>query len=86
VLPFLLLAGWIAGILHSNPFFAVWYLIDTTANGSRGATGVILAVLFTACAWSIAALVWERARKGGLGRPRRRPRVRRPARAARPPG
>jgi hypothetical protein len=86
VLPFLLLAGAIAGILHSNPFFAVWYLIDTTANGSRGATGVILAVLFTGCVWSIAALVGERALKGGVGRPRRRARASRPARAVRSRG
>ena len=76
--PLLLLTFHIAGILNAKPPFAVWYLIATSANGSRGATGVLLAVLVAACLWSLGALVVERAVKGGLGpggprRPRPRP-------------
>jgi hypothetical protein len=84
LLPVLLLAVWIAGVLNSNPFFAIWYLIDTVANGSRGGTGPLLAVVFGAAVWSVVAVVGARALKGGLAGARaRRPR-RRPARARRP--
>ena len=64
-----------AAVLNSNPFFAVWYLIDTVANGSRGGTGPLVAVLFGAALWSIIALTGARAMKGGFGgtRARRRP-------------
>lgn len=83
VLPVLFLAAAVAGVLDANPAYAVWYLIATTANGSRGATGPLFATLFGACAWSIAALVWQRARKG-IGAPGRRARAaRRALRAAR---
>ena len=55
-----------AGTLHANVLFAVWYLADTAASGSRGVTGVLLAVLVSACVWSIGALVLERVVKGGV--------------------
>ncbi len=79
LLPLLALVLHVAGILNSNALFAVWYLIATTVNGSRGSLGVIIAVLVTACIWSICALVAEQAAKGGIAfgaprgsRPRRR--------------
>jgi hypothetical protein len=84
LLPILLLAVTVAGVLNSNPFFAVWYLIDTVANGSRGGTGPLVAVLFGAALWSIIALTGARAMKGGFGGGRARRRPRRPARP-RPP-
>jgi hypothetical protein len=84
LLPVLLLAVWIAGVLNSNPLFAVWYLIDTVANGSRGGTGPLLAVLFGAALWSVIAVAGARALKGGLGGPRPPRARRRPARSRRP--
>ncbi len=85
LLPLLALVFHIAGLLHSNAPFAVWYLFATTANGSRGATGVILAMLFAACVWAIGALVVEQAARGSLATagPRDR-RPRRPRRVAPP--
>jgi hypothetical protein len=84
LLPLLLGVLHVAGVLNSNAAFAVWYLADTIANGSRGATGVILAVLIAACLWSIAGLVAEQVGKGALRAPRR-PRPRRRPRSAWPP-
>ena len=84
LLPVLALAVTTASVLNSNPLFAVWYLIDTVANGSRGGTGPLVAVLFGAALWSIIALTWARAAKGGVGGTRARRRPRRPARP-RPP-
>ena len=84
LLPVLLLAVTTAAVLNSNPFFAVWYLIDTVANGSRGGTGPLVAVLFGAALWSIIALTGARAMKGGFGGTRARRRPRRPVRP-RPP-
>lgn len=80
VLPVVALVFEMSGLLHSNAPFAVWYLIDTAASGSRGATGVLLAVLVIACIWSICVLVAEKAAKGGtvFGAPRGRPRRRSP--------
>ncbi len=70
-------------ILDAGSLFTVWYLIDTTANGSRGALGALLALLVAACVWSIGALAAERARAGGVigtaaESRARRPRTRRP--------
>lgn len=86
LLPLLALVLHVAGILHSNALFAAWYLVATAANGSRGASGVILGILVAACIWAIGALVAERAATGGIvfGAPRGRPR-RRPARRIAPP-
>jgi hypothetical protein len=80
LLPVVLLAVHTAGVLNSNPFFAIWYLIDTVANGSRGGTGPLVAVLFGAALWSIISLTGALALKGGLGGGRRR----RPRRVVRP--
>ena len=49
VLPFVLLAVQPGAVLHSNALFTVWYLIDTVANGSRGAVGLFLGLLVAAC-------------------------------------
>lgn len=87
LLPLLALVLQIAGILHANVPFTVWYLLDTAANGSRGAAGVVLAVLVVACVWSICALVAEKAAKGGLAlAPRGRAPGARPPRARRERG
>jgi hypothetical protein len=64
--------------------FTGWYLIDTSANGSRGAVGLVLGLLVATCSWSLGALVVERAVKGGLALPRRGSRRQRPARERRP--
>lgn len=82
LLPVLMLVVQIAGLLDSQAPFAIWYLIDTTVNGSRGVVGVLMAVLVVACVWSMAGLAAERALRDGLigapGAPRRRrPRARR---------
>jgi hypothetical protein len=76
LLPIVALAATAATRLDANPFFAIWYLIDTAASGSRGPAGVVLAALIGACLWSLASLAAVRARKGSLAaaRPRRRPR------------
>lgn len=66
LIPILFLAASTAARLDSNPVFAIWYLIETAANGSRGAPGVILAALVGACLWSLGSLVAHRIRKGGL--------------------
>lgn len=81
LLPLLALVLHVAGILHSNALFSVWYLAATAANGSRGASGVLIGVLVAACIWSICALVADRAARGGIvfGAPRGRPRRRLPA-------
>jgi hypothetical protein len=76
--PILALAIVVAGRLDSNPVFALWYLLATALDGSRGATGPILAALIGACLWSLGALVAFRASKGALSPtgtppPRRRP-------------
>ncbi len=71
--PLVILVVSLSQVLHSNVFFTVWYLIDTSANGSRGAVGLFLALLVAACIWSLGTLVVERAVKGGLALPRRRP-------------
>jgi hypothetical protein len=87
VAPFLVLLGVQSGVLNANPFFTTWYLLETAASGSRGAVGLLIAILIGACVWSLAALVGGRAAKRGLapvlrrlgprpraaGRPRRRP-------------
>ena len=80
----------VAGILHSNAPFAVWYLFDTSANGSRGATGVLLALLIAACVWVDRARSWSsrpsRAALARPARPARRPERPPPASpCARPP-
>ena len=75
VLPLLGLLSRIAGLLDSNQPFALWYLAETSASGARGATGLLLGVLMTACLWSLASLVVRRRLGGwaqGGGRPRRR--------------
>jgi hypothetical protein len=66
VLPFLVLLAVQSGVLNSNPFFTTWYLLETSASGSRGAAGLVLAILMGACIWSLAALVGGRAAKRGL--------------------
>lgn len=77
LLPLLLAVLHVAGVLHSNAAFAVWYLGDTVANGSRGATGALLGVLIAACVWSMAQLTAEQVGKGALRAPSRpRPRFR----------
>ncbi len=80
LLPVLALAVSTAGRLDSNPAFALWYLFATSADGSRGAPGVILAALIAACLWSLAALVAFRAAKGALSPTGTPPRRRRPPR------
>lgn len=88
--PFVFLAISMSQVLDSNVLFAVWYLIATSANGSRGAVGLFLALLVAACIWSLGMLVVERARKGGLavtrrsGPREREPRAPRRRRAPRP--
>ena len=85
VAPLVVLVFSLAQVLHANVVFTVWYLIDTSANGSRGAVGLFLGLLVAACIWSLGALVVERAVKGGLALPRRRgPRRERPPRERRP--
>ena len=54
-----------AGRLDSNPVFALWYLLATALDGSRGAPGPILAALIAACVWSLAALLGVPGRQGG---------------------
>jgi hypothetical protein len=78
--PVLALAISTAGRLDSNPVFALWYLLATALDGSRGAPGVILAALIGACLWSLAALVAFRASKGALSPTGTPPRRRRPPR------
>lgn len=89
VIPLVVLAFSLSQVLHANVLFTVWYLIDTSANGSRGAIGLFLGLLVAACIWSLGALVVERAVKGGLALPRRGGRRERPPRerrATRRPG
>ena len=77
--PFVFLAISMGQVLDSNVLFAAWYLVATSANGSRGAVGLFLALLVAACIWSLGMLVVERARKGGLAVTRRSgPREREP--------
>ncbi len=78
LLPIVALAIVMAGRLDSNPVFALWYLLATALDGSRGALGPIMAALIGACLWSLAALLAFRAAKGALSPtgtppPRRRP-------------
>ncbi len=78
LLPVLALAVAMAGRLDSNPVFALWYLLATALDGSRGAVGPLMAALIGACVWSLAALLAFRASKGALSPtgtppPRRRP-------------
>lgn len=78
LLPVLLLAVTTAGRLDSNPVFALWYLLATALDGSRGAAGPLLAALIAACLLSLAAFTAFRASKGALSPtgtppPRRRP-------------
>jgi hypothetical protein len=84
VAPFVVLLFSLSQVLHTNVLFTVWYLIDTSANGSRGAVGLVLGLLVATCIWSLGALVVERAVKGGLALPRRGSRRQRPARERRP--
>ena len=86
VVPFVILVVSVSQVLHANVAFTVWYLMDTSANGSRGAVGLFLGLLVAACILSLTALVIERAAKGRLALPRRRgrPPRERPA-APRPP-
>jgi hypothetical protein len=77
-LPVLALAAAMAGRLDANPVFALWYLLATAVNGSRGAAGPGMAALIGACLWSLVALLAFRAGKGALSPtgtppPRRRP-------------
>ncbi|HSJ74552.1 MAG TPA: hypothetical protein VK904_09555, partial [Miltoncostaeaceae bacterium] len=78
--PVLALALSTAGRLDSNPVFALWYLLATALDGSRGAPGVLMAALIGACLWSLAALVAFRAAKGALSPTGTPPRRRRPPR------
>jgi hypothetical protein len=78
LLPVLALAITMSGRLDSNPVFALWYLVATALDGSRGAPGPILAAVIAACLWSLVALLAFRAGKGALSPtgtppPRRRP-------------
>jgi hypothetical protein len=83
VLPLLALGISVGGQIERGPAYVAWYLVGTTAQGSRGALGPLLGVALVACIASIAALVVLRARKGLVAAgPRRRPR--RPPRPARP--
>lgn len=63
-LPFLVLVVAAGQWLDRNPAYATWYLLETTAQGTRGIVGVLLAAVLAACAWSLAGLVVLRARKG----------------------
>jgi hypothetical protein len=78
--PVLALAVATAGRLDSNPVFALWYLLATALDGSRGAPGVLMACLIGGCLWSLAALVAFRASKGALSPTGTPPRRRRPPR------
>jgi hypothetical protein len=80
LIPIIGLAVATAGRLDSNPVFALWYLLATALDGSRGAAGVVLACLIGACLWSLAALVAFRAGKGALSPTGTPPRRRRPPR------
>jgi hypothetical protein len=78
--PVLALAASMAARLDSNPVFALWYLLATALNGSRGAPGVLLGAVIGACLWSLAAFVAFRAGKGALSPTGTPPRRRRPPR------
>lgn len=49
--------------LDRNPAFAAWYLIATTAEGSRGAVGPLIAIAALGCITALAGLAILRARK-----------------------
>lgn len=53
----------IADRLDSNPAFAVWYLVATTADGSRGAVGPLITIAALGCIAALAGLAVLRARK-----------------------
>ncbi|MEQ8833792.1 MAG: hypothetical protein RIB67_05030 [Miltoncostaeaceae bacterium] len=78
--PLLLMIRSIGSAIDSDPFFATWYLLETTTSGARGAVGPLFAVAIGACLWAMLAHALERAREialaGGAPRRRRRPRLR----------
>lgn len=79
-IPLLLMIRSIGAAIDTDPFFATWYLLETTASGARGAVGPLFAVAIGACLWSMTAYAAQRAREialpGGSHPRRRRPRVR----------
>jgi len=78
VLPVVGLVSVMGAQLDRDPLFGAWYLLATTAQGSRGVLGPALGIALLACIWSMAALVVLRARKGLVA-------ARPPVRRRRPP-
>lgn len=80
VVPLLLMVRSIGSAIDSDPLFAAWYLIETTASGARGAVGPLFTVAIGACLWAMLSHALDRARAialAGSGPPRRRrPRLR----------
>jgi hypothetical protein len=64
VLPVLALFATVGGILHRNPLYAAWYLLETTAAGARGFVGPVLGIGLGVAVWALGGLAAFRARKG----------------------
>jgi len=64
VLPLLALCVSVGGMLGGNAVGAAWYLLATSADGSRGWAGPMLATLAAVVLWSLGGVVAFRARKG----------------------
>jgi hypothetical protein len=64
VIPAIVLAVSVGGVLDRNPLYAIWYLLETSASGARGLGGPVAAVAVAVAVWALGAMVVFRARKG----------------------
>lgn len=71
VVPLIVLGG-IAATIDRGPFYAVWYVVQTTLSGARGMVGPILAAMVVAAVGALLTLIAVRIRAETSGEGGRR--------------